>query len=157
MIKYLSLSGLCLFLIFFFIFYLLNGFWTTIKQQVLQDIDSALSIWLEISNLDSLPDDQHLILSEYMMLLLCNAFDLLSIKVCLYVKFYYFQFFYQLGKMIRLIILLLGSAFRVAWITTIKYTVSWLDYSNGRMFNWRNCWPFYGKAEERVTQCVLHQ
>ncbi|XP_038885485.1 separase isoform X3 [Benincasa hispida] len=53
------------------------------KQQVLQDIASALGIWLEISNLDSLLDDQRLILSEYMLLLLCNAFDLLSIKGCM--------------------------------------------------------------------------
>ncbi|XP_011657385.1 separase isoform X3 [Cucumis sativus] len=53
------------------------------KQQVLQDIASALGIWLEISNLDSLPDGQRLILSEYMLLLLHNAFDLLSMKGCM--------------------------------------------------------------------------
>ncbi|XP_022978634.1 separase isoform X2 [Cucurbita maxima] len=52
------------------------------SKQVQQDIDSALSIWLEISSLNTLPDDQRLILSEYMLLLLCNAFDLLSIKGC---------------------------------------------------------------------------
>ena len=57
------------------------------KQQVLQDIASALGIWLEISNLDSLPDGQRLILSEYMLLLLHNAFDLLSMKVCLFAIF----------------------------------------------------------------------
>lgn len=61
-----------------------------IKQQVLQDIDSALSMWLEILSLDSLPDDQRPILSEYMLLLLCNTFDLLSIKVCLFVGFLLF-------------------------------------------------------------------
>ncbi|XP_022149194.1 separase isoform X2 [Momordica charantia] len=53
------------------------------SKQVLQDIDSALSMWLEILSLDSLPDDQRPILSEYMLLLLCNTFDLLSIKGCM--------------------------------------------------------------------------
>ncbi|XP_050938056.1 separase isoform X2 [Cucumis melo] len=53
------------------------------SKQVLPDIASALGIWLEISNLDSLPDGQRLILSEYMLLLLYNAFDLLSMKGCM--------------------------------------------------------------------------
>lgn len=104
-----------------FYFSLLNDFWMTIKQQVLRDIASALSIWLEISNLDSLPDDQRLIFSEYMLLLLCNTFDLLSIKVCLFARFLFF--FLIKWVIFKLIVLLLGFAFRVAWITTIAYTV----------------------------------
>lgn len=73
--------------------------WMTIKQQVLPDIASALGIWLEISNLDSLPDGQRLILSEYMLLLLYNAFDLLSMKVSLFAIFLLLLllFFSQMG------------------------------------------------------------
>lgn len=56
----------------------------THEQQVLEDISSAINLWLGISTPNNCsPDDKCSMVSENIMLLLYNVIDLLSIKVCL--------------------------------------------------------------------------
>lgn len=67
----------------------------THEQQVLEDISSAINLWLGISTRNNCsPDDKCSMVSESIMLLLYNAIDLLSIKVCLLTSWvlHYFLF-----------------------------------------------------------------
>ncbi|XP_061337166.1 separase [Gastrolobium bilobum] len=51
-----------------------------IKQQIFEDVKAALDLWLSISNLDPFEEGECSALSDSMMILLYNIFDLLQLK-----------------------------------------------------------------------------
>lgn len=127
------------------------------KQQILEDITTALNLWLSISTQDFFSTgDKYFTMSENVMLLIYNIIDLLSMKVCL-LTFSLCSFCKrELEYLTNCNFFLYFHCFRVSWNFTMIYIGLWLDYFNGTMSHQRSSWPYCGNVGGLVMAFAFH-